>query len=74
MATVCETVCEETEVRTPEGRTGENFGVEGKGWSGAKAKVVNPIFEATKGSLVFILRGMEPLFKDTEKSSALTVL
>lgn len=71
MATVCETVCEETEVRTPEGRTGENFGVEGRGWSGAKAQVVHPIFEATK---VFILRGMEPLFTDTEKSSALTVL
>ena len=52
METVCETVCEETEVRTAEGRRGENFGVEGRGWSGPKAKVVNPVFEATKGSLV----------------------
>lgn len=74
METGCETVCEETEVRTPEGRRGENFGVEGRVWSGAKAKVVNPVFEATKGSLVFIPKGVEPLFKDTEESSALTVL
>lgn len=48
--------------------------MEGRGWSGAKAKVVNPVFEATKGSLVFIPKGVEPLFKDTEESSALTVL
>ena len=74
METGCETVCEETEVTTPDGRRGENLGVEGRGWSGAKAKVVNPVFEATKGSLVFIPKSVEPLFKDTEESSALTVL
>ena len=36
--------------------------------------MVNPVFEATKESLVVILRGVELVFKDTEESSVQTVL
>ena len=36
--------------------------------------MVNPVFEATKESLVVFLRGVELVFKDTEESSVQTVL